>query len=111
MMEGAFHQQKRTNPTALAVVVLMHGAALTALALAKGEVIVDAIARTKVFDVKEKEPPPPDPVKPIEKSVTPPPKTAITHVPPIIDMPPRPTFAQSDPLPEVEDIVPAQPGP
>jgi periplasmic protein TonB len=111
MMEGAFYQQKRTNPTALAVVLLMHGAALTALALAKGEVIVEAITNPKVFNVKEKDPPPPEPVKPIEKSVTPPPKTVITHVPPIVDMPREPTFVQSDPLPKVQEIVIAQPGP
>jgi protein TonB len=111
MMEGAFAQPKRTNPTALAIVVLMHGAALTALALAKGEVIVDAITTTEVFNVKEKDPPPPEPVKPIEKSVTPPPKTVITHVPPIVDMPREPTFVQSEPLPKVQEIVVAQPGP
>jgi protein TonB len=38
MMEGAFYQPKKTSPTALAIVVLMHGAGLTALALAKTEV-------------------------------------------------------------------------
>lgn len=111
MMEGAFAQQKRTNPTALAVVVLMHGAALTALALAKGEVIADAITRTKVFDVIEKDPPPPEPVKPVEKSVVPPPETVITHVPPIVDMPREPAFVQSEPLPKIQEIVAAPPGP
>ncbi|HEX8512512.1 MAG TPA: TonB family protein [Allosphingosinicella sp.] len=110
MMEGAFTQQKRTNPTALAIVVLMHGAALTALALAKGEVIREALSPTKIFDVKEKDPPPPEPAKPIEKSVTPPPKTVITHVPPIIEMPREPTFVQSEPLPKIQEIVLAQPG-
>lgn len=111
MTEGAFYQQKRTNPAALAIVVLMHGAALTALALAKGEAIVEAVTRTKVFDVKEKDPPPPEPVKPIEKSVVPRPKTVITHVPPIIEMPREPSFVQSDPLPKIQEIVIAQPGP
>src|SRR5688572_22740865 len=105
MMEGAFTQQNRTNPTALAIVVLMHGAALTALALAKGEVIAEAITRTKIFDVKEKDPPPPEPARPIEKSATPPPRTVITHVPPIADMPREPVFVQSEPLPKAQDIV------
>jgi periplasmic protein TonB len=107
MMEGAFYQQKRTNPTALAVVVLMHGAALTALAMAKGEVIVDAITRTKVFNVKPDEPPPPEPVKPIEKAITP--KTVVTHVPPIVQLPPQPTFIQTPPLPPVQRVVIADP--
>jgi protein TonB len=110
MMEGAFYQQKRMSPGALAIVLLMHGAALTALALAKGEVIAEAITRTKVFDVKEKEPPPPERVKPIEKSVTPPPRTVITHVLPVIELPPRPTFVEAGPLPKLPDIVIAQPG-
>lgn len=110
MMEGAFTPQKRTNPTALAIVVLMHGAALTALAVAKGEVIREKIPIIDVFNVKPDEPPPPEPVKPVEKSVTPPPETVITHVPPIVDMPREPAFVQSEPLPKVQDIVLPQPG-
>src|SRR3712207_5887085 len=105
MMEGAFTGQKKANPAALAIVVLMHGAALTALALAKGEVIVDAINRTKVFDVKPDEPPPPEPEKPIEKAVTPPPESVVTHVPPVIETPVRPVFTDLKPLPPVELTV------
>jgi protein TonB len=104
-MEGAFTRQKKANPTALAIVALMHGAALTALAMAKGEVIVDAITRTKVFDVKPDEPPPPEPVKPIEKAVTPPPQSVVTHVPPIVETPVRPVFSEYKPLPAVELTV------
>ena len=107
MMEGAFHQQKRTNPTALAVVVLMHGAALTALAMAKGEVIRDAIIRTDVFNVKPDEPPPPEPVKPIERAVAP--KTVVTHVPPVVQLPPQPSFIETPPLPPIERIVISDP--
>lgn len=67
MMEGAFYQQKKGSPTTLAVVVLMHGAALTALALAKTEVV------GKIWDppiivtpVPVDEPPPPNIPKPPE---------------------------------------------
>ena len=102
MTEGAFTQQKKTNPAALAIVVLMHGAALTALAMAKGEAMVDAITRTKVFNVKPDEPPPPEPVKPIEKAVTPPPESVVTHVPPVIETPVRPVLTEYKPLPPVE---------
>jgi protein TonB len=108
MTEGAFHQHKRTSPAALAVVVLMHGAALTALAMAKGEAIRDAIAHTKVFNVKPDEPPPPEPAKPMDKAVTPP-ETVITHVPPVVQLPPSPTFAPPQPLPPVQQIVIARP--
>lgn len=104
MMEGAYTQQKKANPAALAIVVLMHGAALTALALAKGEVIVDAITRTKVFNVKPDEPPPPEPAKPIEKAVTPP-ETVVTHTPPIVKILPQPAPVTLKPLPPVQEIV------
>jgi protein TonB len=111
MMEGAFYQQKRNSPTALAVVVLMHGAALTALALAKTEVFGPAKPEPTIVDfIKDKEPPPPEP-QPLPKSETPPPKTVITHVPPIIDMPPRPTFTQSEPLPRPTEIAIVGPDP
>lgn len=67
MMEGAFYQPKKTSPTALAIVVLMHGAGLTALALAKTEV------GAKIWNppiivtpIPEDEPPPPNVPKPPE---------------------------------------------
>ena len=111
MTEGAFYQQKKANPTALAVVVLMHGAALTALALAKGEVIVDALTRTKVYDVKPVEPPPKEEPKPVEKAQIPPPKSVVTHVPPIVDIPKPPTFTTVEPLPPAPRVVEPLPGP
>ena len=113
MMEGAFSQPKRTNPTALAIVLLMHGAGITALALAKGEVIRDKFPIVDVFNVKPDEPPPPEPVKPVEKAAVP--KTVVTHVPPEVQLPPRPDFIDTPPLPPVERIViqepPAVPAP
>ena len=103
MMEGAFHQQKKTSPTALAIVVLMHGAALTALALAKGEAITEAITRTRIFNVEEVKPPPAEPPKPVEKVVTPP-ETVITYVPPIVQPPTLERFVEGKPLPPVQPI-------
>ena len=110
MMEGAFHQQKRTSPAALAIVVLMHGAALTALALAKGEAIRDAIAPIKVVNIKEKEPPPPEPVKPVEKSAAPP-ESVITHVDPIVSPLPREMVVTTPPLPPLPRLVIPEPTP
>jgi protein TonB len=104
MMEGAFYQQKKGSPTALAVVVLMHGAALTALALAKGEAIRDAFGTIKVVNIKEKEPPPPEPVKPVESAVTPP-QTVITHTPPLVKVPQQPAPVTLQPLPPVQQVV------
>ena len=110
MMEGAFYQQRRTSPTALAVVVLMHGAALTALALAKGEVFSrDKPPPTIVDFIKDPPPPPVEPPEPTQAVA--PPKTVITHVPPVIQMPPRPDFTQSEPLPPTQPVPIAQPDP
>lgn len=112
MMEGAFYQQKRNSPTALTVVVLMHGAALTALALAKTEVIGPRKEPPIVVETyKEKPIPPEEPPPPVERSETPPPPSVITHTPPVIQMPREPTFVQSDPLPPVQSTVLAQPDP
>jgi protein TonB len=111
MMEGAFYQQKKSSPTALAVVVLMHGAALTTLALAKGEVFTrDKPPPTTVDLIEDQKPPPEVPPEPV-KSETPPPPSAITPTPPIVEMPPRPVFVQSEPLPPLPATVFPTPGP
>lgn len=102
MTEGAFYQPKKTSPTALAVVVLMHGAALTALALAKTEVFTDGKAPPTVIDFIKDPPPPPE--VPPEASKATPPKSVITHVPPVIEMPPRPVIAPTEPLPPTPPI-------
>ena len=39
MTEGGFYQQKRMSPQAVGIVILLHGAALTALLMAKGDII------------------------------------------------------------------------
>jgi protein TonB len=107
MMEAAFHQEKKGSPTALAVVLLMHGAALTALALAKGEQIKHYWNPPIVVDtIKEKEPPPPE----VEKVVDPAqPKTVITHVTPIVDPPIRDSFTTTEPLKPLERITLVEP--
>ncbi|HEY0043097.1 MAG TPA: TonB family protein [Allosphingosinicella sp.] len=70
-MEGATtYQAKRGSPTALTVVVLLHGAAIGALALSKMDVIHTDFGRTEVYTVPLDTPkPPPEPPKPVEKSV------------------------------------------
>jgi protein TonB len=103
MMEGAFYQPKKTSPSALAVVVLMHGAALTALALAKTEVFTDRKIPPTIVDFI-KDPPPPPAEPPEAAKATPPPESVITHVPPVIEMPPRPVIAPAEPLPPVPPI-------
>ncbi|HEX6377135.1 MAG TPA: TonB family protein [Allosphingosinicella sp.] len=109
MTEGAFYQPKKTSPTALAIVVLMHGAALTALAMAKMEVITKDKLPPIIVDFidpkKPVEPPPPAPqVQPrVQDSV-------VTRTPPIIDMPAPPVETEWKPLPPVTQPIP-EPGP
>ena len=69
MSVAALNDTHRPNRTAIAVVVLMHGAAITALGLSKMEVIENPFSPTTVVDIKLPDPKPPEP-KPIEK-VTP----------------------------------------
>ena len=109
MTEGAFYQPKKTSPTALAIVVLMHGAGLTALALAKPEMFDKVKVPPTVIDfIKEKAPPPEEPPKPIEKVVAPP-ESVVTHVPPVIETPLREVFTEYKPLPPVQPPVLAPP--
>jgi len=90
MMEGAFYQPKKSSPTALTIVVLMHGAALTALALARGEVLGPPPEPPLVVETyKEKVIPPEEPPKPVEK-VTPQQDTVITRARPDVILPPLP---------------------
>ncbi|MGZ8285012.1 MAG: energy transducer TonB [Allosphingosinicella sp.] len=109
MMEGAFYQPKRTNRTALAAVVLIHGAALTALALAKGEAIVEAFRPIKVYHVDEVKPPPEEPPPPAQRARIEPPPSVMTHVPPIVPPPPFERFVESTPPPPVQPpVIPQQ---
>src|SRR3954471_20556390 len=116
MTEGGFYQARRTNPKAVAVVVLLHGAALTALIMAKGEAIERIVHRPiEVYPVPLPPPPPPHPVPPRPQPrkaqsqldtpkpiVTPPPTGPVTP-PSTFDPPPLPPgpviIAKVDPIP------------
>lgn len=94
MMEGVFHEQKKTSPTALAVVVLMHGAGLTALALAKTEVGVKIWDPPIVVTPVAEDPPPPPNVPPPPEVQTPrTTETSIDRPKPIEPVPLGPVIA------------------
>lgn len=62
MTEAGFYQQKKMSPVGVATVVLLHGAALTALLTAKMEMPGRQIfGHTEVFNVPVPPPPPPPP--------------------------------------------------
>jgi protein TonB len=90
MTAGGFFEPRKLNPTSLTIVIALHGAALTALALSRTEIARPIIDRTIVKFIPNPkppeptvEPPPPTP-KPIEASAGP------TVVPPIVDRLPTP---------------------
>ena len=107
MADQGFLAQKPKSPTSLVIVVALHGAALTALMLAKTEFVRPPTVITDVFNVPVKDPPPPEPADPVEPK--PRVESRIDVVPPIID---RPIFDQ--PVidqPKIDDPVIFDPGP
>jgi len=82
MTEAGFYQPRSASPTTLAVVVALHGAALTALALAKMDVIHIPKAPTTIVDfIDETKPPPPVPPEPMVQQHQ---KSVIDQVIPIV---------------------------
>lgn len=89
MTATAFAPPRSANKTALAVVLLMHGAAITALVVAKGpDVIKEAFTTTDLTPIEDPAPPPPKP-QPKPDVQMPQPKMVIDTPPPIIDLQPQ----------------------
>ena len=111
-MQSSFAQPTRTNSAAIAVVVLMHAAGITALALAKTEAFRDPPKIIDLIDIpspKPKDPPPPEPVK---QSMQKPQHDTRMFIPdpiiPIInDGPP----VDTTPTPQIEPLPFTPPGP
>ncbi|HEY0112349.1 MAG TPA: TonB family protein [Allosphingosinicella sp.] len=110
MTGTASYQPKRASPTALIVVVLMHGAAIGALALAKMDVIKERIAPTIVDLVEEDKPPPPEPPEPVKQRVEPRQDTVLDRPPPILEVPAPGPVTEWKPTPIPTVIIPT-PGP
>ena len=107
MPEGAAYQSKKASPTALIIVVAMHGAALTALAKAKMEVVeIPGLGPIDVIDVKIDEPPPPEtPPEPVKQQVELPTAPPIYVPPSPIRRPAEPTITTTDILPREFPII------
>jgi protein TonB len=93
MTAAAFSPAMKPNKTALTAVVLIHGAAIGALLLAKGpDVIRQVFTPIDVFRVKVDPPPPPKPLPRPEVQL--PQQRQVIDLPkPIIDLPPKPVLA------------------
>jgi protein TonB len=123
MTQGGFYERKRMSPTAVAVVVLLHGAAITALVMAKEPGFIRDITRTTLIDIHPVKPPPPQdpkppkpqPRQPIEqitsvRPVDPPPMPTWT-VPPPPPLPPQPTLVVGQDPPFVTPTISPPPPP
>jgi protein TonB len=101
MPEGGFLEQKPRSPTGLAIVIVVHAAILSALALSKMEMPgPELFKRLEVRNIPVPKDPPPIPAKPrVEPEVEPQQPTVITRPDPIVttdkvpvfELPPRPT--------------------
>jgi protein TonB len=90
MTTAGFYDRKGMNPRALTVVVLLHGAALTALVLAKGEAIERIIHPPTVVDLIEDDKPPPEKPRPVPHPQAQPVSRVTVTTPPFD--PPKQTF-------------------
>jgi protein TonB len=97
MTTAGFYERQGMNPRALTVVILLHGAALTALVLAKGEEFIRIIDPPTTVDLIDETKPPPEKPQPQQKVREDP----VTFVKPIVD------FDRPDPPP----VPPPPPAP
>lgn len=103
MPEGGFFEQKRSSPTSLVVVVALHAAAITALALSK----IDTPQGLKwmpidIYDVPINPDPPPIPPEPVKDRAEPQ-KSQITVPPRRVETPTRTDYRA--PVTEPTDVV------
>ena len=86
MTERGFYEQKRASPTGLAIVVLLHGAAITALAMSKMDMpLPAAFIRTDVELIRVKPDPAPIPPKPETDRPRTQPRDSVIDKPPARD--------------------------
>lgn len=109
MREAGFLERNRISPTGLIIVVAMHGAAITALALSKMEMPTGPIF-TPLPSADYRTPPGPEPVpEPPQPKQDVRPKSEITYVPPRIpDLPRTDSELTAKPT---EDVTMFDPGP
>ena len=87
MAEQTFLNQKPRSPGSLVVVIALHGAAITALMLAKMDYVRVPTVITKTYEVPNKPPPPPEKVEPQKPQQKAQAKSQIDLVPPIVERP------------------------
>ncbi len=107
MPQEGFLQQRRMSPLSLAVVIALHGAAVTALMLAKGGYTVKVFDTLDVRNIPDEPPPPPEQLPPPPKEEVRQ-KTVIDQVTPLIKTE-RPAEMVLERQPEIVPVF--DPGP
>jgi protein TonB len=118
MSDGGFYERRKVSPTSLTIVILLHGAALTALALSKMDVpIMPDFEPLIVEDVYI--PPEPEPMPEPQNQPKQQPRTQIDYVKPLVPplpnndkvvvLKPLPDVPIFDPGPSGADVKPADP--
>lgn len=108
MAEGGFYERRKVSPTGLTLVIILHAAALTALAMSKMD-----MPEIKIFTPLPieniKEPPEPEPIPEPKEQPKAQPKTQIDYVEPVVERP----ISHSDTiiLKEPADLPIFNPGP
>lgn len=98
MTEGGFFERKRISPTGAAIVILLHGAAITALAMAKMDMPVMKVFEPLKIDHVAIEPDPPEiPPEPVNQQQPVPRETQIDYVPPVVPTVPKGPVILHDP--------------
>jgi len=98
MPEGGFFEKRAISPTGIGIVILLHGAAITALAMSKME-----MPGVKLFDPLVIRNVPLDPVpdvippEPVKDQKPVPPQSQLDYVPPVVPSPPRGPAVPYDP--------------
>ena len=105
MSEAGFLAQKPKSPTSLLIVIALHGAAITALALSKMDVpFVEDFTPLKTKHIPVEPDPPPVPPEATEPQR----EAMLTSVKPVMEVPPRPAEIV---LPEPERVIAWTPSP
>ncbi|TFI57267.1 energy transducer TonB [Sphingomonas parva] len=111
-MQGSFAQPTRSNGTAIAIVMAMHAAGITALALAKTEVFKrpPGIIEVTSIPLPKDPPPPPKPVEQVKKQVEPQHISEVFVPEPIVATPVAPVFVETTQTPRVDPPAWTPPG-
>jgi periplasmic protein TonB len=104
MRNGGFFEPKQTNGVSLAVVILLHGAAITALALSKMEYVRLTPPILEGYNVPITDPPPPEPAEKTPEA--PRVKSVVTYVPPKVKANVTPEPLATEPLVEPQPYDP-----